>query len=97
MAGRLRRAQETLSGQLKIRPNEQTLGRVGGRLEELDTVQGYDRARIVDAPKSDPAKIAAAALDGIEAKAWEVLGDDLSRQVKSALSAELDALYPQLS
>jgi NAD(P)-dependent dehydrogenase (short-subunit alcohol dehydrogenase family) len=56
-----------------------------------------DMAAHVDAPKSDPAKIAAAALDGIEAKAWEVLGDDLSRQVKSALSAELDALYPQLS
>jgi NAD(P)-dependent dehydrogenase (short-subunit alcohol dehydrogenase family) len=55
-----------------------------------------DMAAHVDGHKEDPAKVAAAALDGLEANAWEVVADDLSRQVKSGLSAELDALYSQL-
>ncbi|MFE7588177.1 SDR family oxidoreductase [Kitasatospora sp. NPDC057512] len=50
-----------------------------------------------DAPKADPAKVAALALEGIEAEAYEVLADDMSRQVRAALSGELAALYPQLS
>jgi NAD(P)-dependent dehydrogenase (short-subunit alcohol dehydrogenase family) len=56
-----------------------------------------DMAADVDSPKSDPAVIAALALDGLQAGALEVLGDDLSRQVKAGLSAELGALYPQLA
>jgi NAD(P)-dependent dehydrogenase (short-subunit alcohol dehydrogenase family) len=55
-----------------------------------------DMAAHVDGPKSDPAVIAALALDGVQAGAFEVIGDDLSRQVKGGLSAELGALYPQL-
>ncbi|MHC9292274.1 SDR family oxidoreductase [Mycobacterium sp. LTG2003] len=42
----------------------------------------------VDAPKADPAHVAAAALDGVEAGLVEVLGDDLTRQVKSGLSLD---------
>ncbi|MEU3790231.1 SDR family oxidoreductase [Streptomyces fructofermentans] len=51
----------------------------------------------VDAPKSSPADVAAQALDGIETGAFEVLADEVSRQVKSGLSAELPVLYPQLA
>jgi NAD(P)-dependent dehydrogenase (short-subunit alcohol dehydrogenase family) len=50
----------------------------------------------VEAPKSDPADIARLALDGVEAGEFEVLADDTSRGVKSALAADLTALYPQL-
>ncbi|MGI8333259.1 SDR family oxidoreductase [Actinomadura scrupuli] len=50
----------------------------------------------VDAPKLDPATVAADALDGIEAGLGEVLADDLSRQVKAGLAADLKVLYPQL-
>lgn len=50
----------------------------------------------VDAPKSDPRDVAVAALDGIEAGAHEVLADDVTRWVKSQLSADLEALYTQL-
>jgi NAD(P)-dependent dehydrogenase (short-subunit alcohol dehydrogenase family) len=50
----------------------------------------------VDAPKADPRDVAVAALDGIEAGAHEVLADDITRWVKSQLSADLDALYAQL-
>ena len=41
----------------------------------------------IDAPKSDPAVVAADALDGVEAGLVEVLGDDLTRNVKAQLSA----------
>lgn len=47
-------------------------------------------------PKSDPAKVAQLALDGIEAAAYEVLADAMSRQVRAAVSADLSALYPEL-
>ncbi|MCV7285627.1 SDR family oxidoreductase [Mycolicibacterium wolinskyi] len=46
----------------------------------------------VDAPKADPAQVAAAALDGVEAGLVEVLGDDLTRQVKAGLSADRGAV-----
>jgi NAD(P)-dependent dehydrogenase (short-subunit alcohol dehydrogenase family) len=55
-----------------------------------------DMAAKVDAPKSDPAEIAARALDGVRDDAFEVLADDTSRQVRSALSGDLVLLYPQL-
>ncbi|MFC8517209.1 SDR family oxidoreductase [Streptomyces sp. NPDC057257] len=51
----------------------------------------------IDAPKIDARTVAALALDGIEAGAPEVLADDISRQVKAGLSADLSALYPQLA
>jgi NAD(P)-dependent dehydrogenase (short-subunit alcohol dehydrogenase family) len=49
-----------------------------------------------DAPKLPPQEVAERALDGIESGAFEVLADDLSRQVKAGLAADLPALYPQL-
>jgi len=48
-------------------------------------------------PKSDPADIAAAALDGVEARAMEVLADEASRALKRGLSADLSVLYPSLA
>ena len=55
-----------------------------------------DMAAGVDAPKSTPEGVAAQALDGIESGAFEILADDLTRQVKAGLAADLTALYPQL-
>ena len=54
-----------------------------------------DMVRHVDAPKSDPALIAALALDGVEAGVDEVLGDDLTRQVQAGLAGGVAALYPK--
>ncbi|MGY0019039.1 SDR family oxidoreductase [Streptomyces sp. YJ-C3] len=51
----------------------------------------------IDAPKSDARAVAAAALDGVASGAYEVLADDVSRQVKAGLSGDLAALYPQLA
>jgi hypothetical protein len=41
--------------------------------------------------------VVAQALDGIAADAYEVLADDLSRQVKAGLAADPGTLYPQLA
>ena len=46
-----------------------------------------DMAAGIAAPKVDPADVAALALDGIEADLTEILADDVTRDVKQALSA----------
>jgi len=56
-----------------------------------------DMAAGVDLPKNSPQTVARLALDGIEADALEVLVDDLTRQVKAGLAADLTALYPQIA
>ncbi|MEU4093288.1 SDR family oxidoreductase [Streptomyces sp. NPDC026673] len=56
-----------------------------------------DMAAHVDAPKTSPSSVAEQALDGIETDAYEVLADELSRQVKAGLAADLAGLYPQLA
>ena len=47
-----------------------------------------DLAAHIDAPKSAPRDVAAAALDGVEAGAAEVLADEVTRGVKAGLSGE---------
>ncbi|MCY1140642.1 SDR family oxidoreductase [Actinoplanes sp. Pm04-4] len=56
-----------------------------------------DMTAKIDAPKSDATDVAAAALEGIETNAFEVLADDVTRGVKSALSGDITLLYPQLA
>jgi NAD(P)-dependent dehydrogenase (short-subunit alcohol dehydrogenase family) len=51
----------------------------------------------MDVPKSDPADIAKAGLDGIESGALEVLADQDTVDVKAALSTDPLALYPELA
>lgn len=49
-----------------------------------------------DVPKTDPAEVARAGLDAIEANQLEVLVDDTSAQVRAALSGHLRGLYPSV-
>jgi NAD(P)-dependent dehydrogenase (short-subunit alcohol dehydrogenase family) len=62
---------------------------------------GYMDTDMVDyvpaSDKVDPAQVARLALDGIQNRALEVLADDKSRIVRSALSGDLSNLYPGLS
>ncbi len=51
----------------------------------------------VNAPKSSPDMVAARALLGLEAGDFEVLADDVSHRVRSALSGDLTALYPGIA
>ena len=56
-----------------------------------------DMAAGVDAPKTDPAHVAALALDAVESGVPEVLVDDVSRQVRAGLAGGVAALYPGLA
>ncbi|KPM54852.1 short-chain dehydrogenase [Frankia sp. CcI49] len=56
-----------------------------------------DMTRRIDAPKVDPAAVAALALDAVAAGAPEVLADTPSAQVRAALAGGLGALYPSLA
>ncbi len=51
----------------------------------------------VDAPKNRPEDVVAQAYAGLAEGAYEVLADDVSRQVKAGLAAPIEALYPQLA
>jgi NAD(P)-dependent dehydrogenase (short-subunit alcohol dehydrogenase family) len=68
------------------------IGVTGLHMGYVDT----DMTAGVTAPKENPADIAKAALDGIEAGAFEVLADETSRQVKAAVSGDITNLYPRL-
>jgi len=68
------------------------IGVTGLHMGYVDT----DMTAGVTAPKENPADIAKAALDGIEAGAFEVLADETSRQAKAAVSGDITNLYPQL-
>ncbi|SNY06584.1 SDR family oxidoreductase [Paractinoplanes atraurantiacus] len=56
-----------------------------------------DMTTNIDAPKTAPRDVATAALDGIESNTYEVLVDEVSRNVKSALAGDLTLLYTQLA
>ncbi|WP_433279648.1 SDR family oxidoreductase [Pseudonocardia xinjiangensis] len=56
-----------------------------------------DMAANATLPKSDPAVVAALALDGVQAGAHEVLADELSKTVQAGLAGGVVALYPQLA
>jgi hypothetical protein len=56
-----------------------------------------DMAARLHGPKSSPDDVAARAIAGLRAGAFEVLADDVSRRVRSGLSADLTVLYPSLA
>ncbi|MCT9819858.1 SDR family oxidoreductase [Microbacterium sp. W1N] len=66
---------------------------VGVHVGWVDTAM----AAAADGTKLDPALLVARVLDGTEAGAHEVLADDTSVHLKSALSAPLETLCPQLA
>jgi len=57
---------------------------------DTDFAAGYD------GPKADPAVVARAGLDGVEAGAAEVLADDWSRHVKASLVDDPTRLYGEI-
>lgn len=56
-----------------------------------------DMMRGSDVPKSDPATVAALAVDGVAAGAFEVLADDVSRGVQAGLSGGVPGVYPRFA
>lgn len=80
------------SNSLRLQLKPRGIAVTGLHVAYVDT----DMTSGIDAPKSAPRDVAATALDGIEAGAHEVLADDRTRVVKSALSGELEEMYAQL-
>ncbi|GAA5005715.1 SDR family oxidoreductase [Streptomyces siamensis] len=78
---------------LRLELHERGISVTGLHMGYVDT----DMAAHVDAPKVGARDVAALALDGVEAGAFEVLADDLTRQVKAGLAGDPAALYPQLA
>lgn len=65
---------------------------VGRHVGYVDTAM----AVAVDGPKSDPADVAAQALDAVQQGQYEVLADQVSRQIKAGLAGDVTGLYPAL-
>ena len=86
-------AQWSLTNALRLQLAEQGVRVVGLHVGYMDT----DMTRGLDEPKADPADIARIAVDGIAGDAYEIVADDISRQVQSGLAAGVAALYPQLA
>ncbi|WP_213979408.1 SDR family oxidoreductase [Sphingomonas sp. dw_22] len=82
----------SLTNSIRLELAKQNTLVVGVQLGATDT----DMMRGIDMPKNDPANVANAALDAIEAGDWEVLADDMTRRIKSALSLDPKALYADL-
>jgi NAD(P)-dependent dehydrogenase (short-subunit alcohol dehydrogenase family) len=85
-------AEWSLTNALRVELAEQNIRVAGLHVGYMDT----DMAAAVDAPKADPADIARVALDGVASDLYEIVADDTSRYVLSALSGGVGALYPQL-
>ena len=56
-----------------------------------------DMGAIFDAPKSDPAVVAALAVDAVAAGDYELLADDTSRAARAGFAGGVESLYPQLA
>lgn len=86
-------AEWALTNELRLKLYPQNVRVVGLHVGFMDT----DMTAGVEAPKADPAEIAKLAIDGIEANSFEILADELSRKLQSALAGGVAALYPQLT
>ncbi|MFG2039741.1 SDR family oxidoreductase [Dactylosporangium sp. NPDC048998] len=82
--------QATNAFRLELAP--QGTGVTGLHVGYIDT----DMTADIDGPKASAAEVARLAFDGVETNAFEVLADEVTRNVKRGLSAEPEALYPQL-
>jgi NAD(P)-dependent dehydrogenase (short-subunit alcohol dehydrogenase family) len=86
-------AEWSMTNALRVELAPRNIGVSGLHVGYMDT----DLVASVDAPKSDPAVIAALTLDAIAAGSSEILADDVSRSVQAGLAGGVAALYPQVA
>lgn len=82
-------AQWSLTNALRLELTAQGTSVAGLHVGYLDT----DMVAFVDAPKSDPAVIAALSLDAIEKGSLEILADENARQIQANLAGGVARLY----
>ncbi|MCX4405705.1 SDR family oxidoreductase [Streptomyces sp. NBC_01764] len=85
-------AQWSLTNSLRLQLADQGIRVAGLHVAYMDT----DMTRAVTAPKSAPADVARLAADGIAEGVYEIVADDVSRQVRAGLAGGVSALYPEL-
>ena len=85
-------AEWSLTNALRVQLADQGIRVAGLHVGPMDT----DMIREVDGPKTAPAEVARLAVDGIAEGAYEILADDISRQVQAGLAGGVAALYPEL-
>ncbi|MDX3862779.1 SDR family oxidoreductase [Streptomyces europaeiscabiei] len=85
-------AQWALTNALRVQLADQGIRVAGLHVGGMDT----DMSRDLDGPKTAPADVARLAADGLADGAYEILVDDISRQVQGGLAGGVAALYPQL-
>ncbi len=85
-------AEWSMTNALRAELADQNIRVAGLHVGYMDT----DMAASVTAPKADPAAIAKIAIDGIEQDLYEIVADDISRQVQAGLAGGVAALYAHL-
>ncbi|MFD0674432.1 SDR family oxidoreductase [Cohnella sp. GCM10027633] len=86
-------AEWALTNDLRISLYPQKIRITGLHVGYMET----DMTSSVNAPKSNPAEIAKIAIDGIESGSLEIIADDTSRMIQSALAGGVAAIYPNLA
>jgi len=86
-------AEWSMTNAVRAQLAQQNIRVAGLHVGYMDT----DMAASVKDPKSDPAAVAAVALDAIEQDLYEIVVDDVSRQVRAGLAGGVASLYPQLA
>ncbi len=85
-------AEWSMTNSLRVQLAEQNIRVAGLHVGYMDT----DMTASITAPKSNPADIAKIAIDGVEQDLFEIVADDVSREIQAALAGGVSALYPQL-
>ncbi len=85
-------AEWSMTNALRMQLAEQNIRVAGLHVGYMDT----DMTASITAPKSNPADIAKIAIDGLEQDLFEIVADDVSREMQTALAGGVPTLYPQL-
>ena len=85
-------AEWSMTNALRVQLAEQNIRVAGLHVGYMDT----DMTALITAPKSNPADIAKIAIDGVEQDLFEIVADDVSREIQAALAGGVPALYPQI-
>lgn len=85
-------AEWSMTNALRVKLAEQNIRVAGLHVGYMDT----DMTASITAPKSNPADIAKIAIDGVAQDLFEIVADDVSREMQAALAGGVPALYPQL-
>jgi NAD(P)-dependent dehydrogenase (short-subunit alcohol dehydrogenase family) len=86
-------AEWSMTNALRVELAEKNIRVIGLHVGLMDT----DMTASVRATKADPEVIAKITLDGIEDNQYEILADNISRQVQAGLAGGVAALYPQFT